>query len=162
MKYADRFALLFIMTLVLFGAHGHVSAEAAESDGKESSYSKKTVQETYLDTLNRGREVSLVPDSSATLLPAKKDTIPSGKKVFPEGFRIQLLASSSIEAVRAKKRTIEEELALTVYVDFDAPYYKVYVGDYKTRKEAEAALLKIKQAGYPDAWIVKAQVFVDQ
>jgi len=162
MKYAIRFMQLFIIALVLSGGYCIVFAEAADSDGKESAYSKKRVPETYLDTLNSGKEISLVADGSAAIVTDKKDTIPQGKKVYPDGFRIQLLASSSIEAVRAKKRTIEDELKLKVYIDFDAPYYKVYFGDYKNRKEADAALLKIKQYGYPDAWIVKSQVFVDE
>jgi len=162
MKYAVRFMLFLIVAQVLSGGYCIVFAEAAESNGKESAYSQKRVPETFLDTLNSGKEISLVVDSSAAAVTDKKDTLPQGKKAYPEGFRIQLLASSSIEAVRAKKRTIEDELKLKVYVDFDAPYYKVYVGDYKDRKEADAALLKIKQSVYPDAWIVKSQVFVDE
>ena len=136
--------------------------EAAGDRDKAKIEGRKQVFETYLDTLNRGKEISLISDTISTGLSEKKDTAPAGKKVVPEGYRIQVLALTSMEAARAKKSAIESDLQLDVYIDFDKPYYKMYVGNYTSRKDAEKALNMIKESGYPDAWIVKSKVFIDE
>jgi len=143
---------------VLFASYSLLALEASGDRDK----SKKQVVETYLDTLNRGREISLISDTISTGLSEKMDTAPAGKKMVPEGYRIQVLALTSMEAARAKKSAIESELQVEVYIDFDKPYYKMYVGNYTNRKDAEKALVMIKESGYPDAWIVKSKVFVDK
>ncbi len=136
--------------------------DAAGDRGKTKRRGQKQVVETYLDTLNRGKEISLMSDSISSGLSPQKDAAPSGKKIVHEGYRIQVLALTSMEAARAKKSVIESELQWDVYIDYDKPYYKMYVGNYTNRKDAEKALNKIKQFGYPDAWIVKSKVFVDE
>ena len=136
--------------------------EAAGDRDKAKKEGQKPVVETYLDTLNRGKEISLISDTISTGLSEKKDAPPAGKKIVPEGYRIQVLALTSMEAARAKKSAIESKLQLDVYIDFDKPYYKMYVGNYTNRKDAEKALNMIKESGYPDAWIVKSKVFVDE
>jgi hypothetical protein len=136
--------------------------EAAGDRDKVKEEGQQQVVETYLDTLNRGKEVSLIRDDISTGLSEKKDAPPAGKKILPEGYRIQVLALTSMEAARAKKSAIESKLQLDVYIDFDKPYYKMYVGNYTSRKDAEKALSMIKESGYPDAWIVKSKVFVDE
>ncbi len=132
-------------------------------DGKdEKGHTSSDSKVTYLDSLNKGRELVLSDNDIVSLSQSVESTIPKGKKEISEGYRIQLMASSSGETVRARKKMIENELRLKVYIIFDEPYYKVYVGDYKTRRDAESALNEIKQSGYPDAWIVKSKVFIDE
>lgn len=155
---------LFLIAIVGLLFIGYSISNCEEKGGryKAGKTKRKSVSETYLDTLNRGKEISLIRDSISTGVSQKENSAPAGKKSVPDGYRIQLMALSSMEAVRAKKNTIEKELQLTVYVDYDKPYYKIYVGDYTKRKDAEKALNKIKQSGYPDAWVVKSKVFVDK
>ena len=160
MKNSSYFKI-FVAGFLLIG-FGLVYGDGKGGKGRDKKQAGKNVVETYLDTLNRGKEMSLISDSISTGLSRKEDSAPSGKKIAPKGYRIQLMALSSMEAVREKKSIIEEDLQLKVYVDYDKPYYKVYVGDYIKRKHAEKALNEIKQSGYPDAWIVKSKVFVDK
>ena len=154
------FQIVIVGLLIIGSSISYGDAKGGKDKGKKAE--KESVSETYLDTLNRGKEMSLISDSISTGLSRKEDSAPSGKKIAPKGYRIQLMALSSMEAVREKKRIIEEDLQLKVYIDYDKPYYKVYVGDYIKRKHAEKALNEIKQSGYPDAWIVKSKVFVDK
>jgi hypothetical protein len=35
--------------------------------------------------------------------------------------------------------------------------YKLYVGDFKTKAEAEAALPEVRKQGYKDAWVVSVK-----
>lgn len=116
---------------------------------------------TFLDTLNKGKELNLAGEDVVPISAKKENASQKAQRVKSNGYRIQLMASSSEETVRAKKKSVERELKLNVYIDFDEPYYKVYVGDYTSRRSANKALSQIKQSGYPDAWIVKSKVFVD-
>ncbi len=120
---------------------------------------------TFLDTLNKGREISLSDDkiSAIPISKTNEDNMkPDDKKVVPNGFRIQLMASSSVEKVRNEKKSIESKLDIAVYVYYDKPYYKICVGDYISHEDAEKELEKIRESGYPDAWIVSSKVFIDK
>ncbi|NLI97226.1 SPOR domain-containing protein [bacterium] len=81
---------------------------------------------------------------------------PSGNKV--PGYRVQLFASSTNDG--AEKIASEARFKFTeqVYVEYDPPYYKVRVGDYKNRSDAEILREKAKNLGYLDAWIVQTEV----
>lgn len=79
-----------------------------------------------------------------------------------DGFRVQIISIKDLEsAARAKSIAVEqfEDLQLKFYLEFDSPYYKVRIGDFKSRNEAERTLEVIRSRGYPKAWIVKTKVW---
>lgn len=154
-KISFSIAIAWLLCITLF-------ISMLEAAGNRKKVKKEEIAETYLDTLNRGKEISLISDTISTGISKKKDVAPEGKESIPNGYTIQVLALTSMEAARAKKSAIESELKLDVYIDFDKPYYKMYVGNYTNRKDAEKALNMIKEYGYTDAWIVKSKVFVDE
>jgi hypothetical protein len=89
--------------------------------------------------------------------------IPKDSLVLEEetilGFRIQISSTSSIDdagAVKAAAQTMFT--ADTVYVVYDPPVYKVRVGDFTTRLDANQRLPHIQEGGYPDAWVVPDKV----
>jgi hypothetical protein len=98
---------------------------------------------TYIDTLNDGQEISLV-----------KSTAPKSSDVANSHYFIQILASSQIEAVRAKKKEMESNTKLNLNIVFESPFYKLYAGDFVKRTDAESELTRIKKLGVSDAWIV--------
>ena len=62
------------------------------------------------------------------------------ENVLVDGFRIQLLSTKNLEnATRAKTIAAEKfsDMQVKFYLDFDSPYYKVRVGDFRTREEAD-------------------------
>lgn len=138
----------------IFGKWKQDKNEESGQIGEE----KKSVAMTFLDTLNENKELSLLNHSSFR---EENDTEKSATKVTATGYRIQLLASSSIESVREKKKGIEAQLQLSAYIIFDNPYYKILVGNFAQRTEAERALMKIRTS-YPGAWIVNSEIVVDQ
>lgn len=83
-------------------------------------------------------------------------TTPSGATV--PGYRVQIFASSTNEG--AEKIASEARFKFTerIYVEYEAPYYKVRVGDYKNRSDAEILKQKAINVGYSDAWIVQTEV----
>jgi len=91
-------------------------------------------------------------DSSITV--GSKNIETKGEN-FGKVFRIQVMATGD------KKRA--ETLAKELRQRFDFPavarkindLYKVYLGNFTAREEADKALKQVRAGGYPDAWIVK-------
>jgi hypothetical protein len=127
------------------------------------------VEPTYIDSLNRGKEVRLTDadirgaggaTGATSEASSPAGTADDGVETIPNGFRVQCFASSSIETARAERQVIESRLDLPAYIVFANPYYKIQVGDFASREQAEAAVGKVKSVGYPDAWIVRSKVLV--
>ncbi|MBM3264112.1 MAG: SPOR domain-containing protein [candidate division Zixibacteria bacterium] len=78
------------------------------------------------------------------------------------GFRIQLYSfqdRTTAERARQDARRKLEDMRMEVYVEEEAPYYKVRAGDYADRAAAETALSLLKsRKGFSDAWIVKTLI----
>lgn len=74
------------------------------------------------------------------------------------GYRIQIHSAMQEDEAQQKAADAVAKLEDDVFVGFDSPYYKVRVGNCKTADEAEELLMKIKRAGYPDAWMVRSRI----
>jgi hypothetical protein len=74
------------------------------------------------------------------------------------GYRVQIFASS--ERARAESAAAEARRKFTepVYVEFEAPLYKVRVGDCVTRHEADTLKEKAGVQGYEGAWVAETPV----
>lgn len=83
---------------------------------------------------------------------------PSPREGVP-GYRVQICATSDEEKARAIKRKAMLRFDERVYMVYDTPYYKVRVGDCRTRMEAEELKKKAIQKGFHDAWIVRTIVY---
>lgn len=75
-----------------------------------------------------------------------------------QGYRIQLFKDSGNEALDAAKdmmEKFEEDFpVLNAYLSFQEPYYRVRVGDFRTRLEALNYLKDIKRK-YRNVWVIK-------
>ena len=75
-----------------------------------------------------------------------------------EGFRVQVFATQD----RNKADDLKENLSLsyteTSYVIFEAPNYKVRMGDYLDRKNAEKLRKRLIANGFPSSWIVRTRI----
>lgn len=75
-------------------------------------------------------------------------------------FRIQLFSSKVYGASRQEFLIAEEIFDRNVYLDYEVPYYKIRVGDFSNREDAEIYLLKVRTSGYSDAWVVAVNINV--
>ena len=80
--------------------------------------------------------------------------------VETQGFRIQIFASGNIDEATAAQRQLRSKVPDSVYVVYDPPVYKVRVGDYASRLEANQRLTRIVNAGYDDAWVVADKIYL--
>jgi hypothetical protein len=74
-----------------------------------------------------------------------------------EGFRIQIFfdsGNSSKQAAMNVKRNFENRFPdIETYISFEEPNYKIRVGNFRTKLDAEGCLKKIA-AQYPNAFVV--------
>lgn len=74
------------------------------------------------------------------------------------GYRIQIyLGQSSTDSKTAKSNFMHKFDDQTAYQEYDSPNFKVKVGDFRTRLEAEEYLEKLK-ARYPSAYVVSSLI----
>ncbi len=84
-------------------------------------------------------------------------------KKYPviQGYRIQILKASgndAMEVIEKSKADFYEQYAnIPVYLTFQEPDYRVRVGDFRTRLEAEKFLKKIIRR-YPGAWVIQDNI----
>jgi hypothetical protein len=76
-----------------------------------------------------------------------------------QGFRIQIFSSSNVdETTLMKNLALEKFVGDSIYVVYDAPVYKVRIGDFVNRYEANQRLPEFVEKGYRDAWIVPDRI----
>jgi hypothetical protein len=87
-----------------------------------------------------------------------KDSMAVQEEVI-QGFRIQIFSSSDVdEASSMKNLALEKFAGDSIYVVYDAPVYKVRIGDFVNRYEANQRLPEFVEKGYRDAWIVPDRI----
>lgn len=94
--------------------------------------------------------------SIASLLYQYKDY--NRKKEFTEGYRIQITYTDVRDEVYQSKGTMYKEFPeLASYVEYEQPYYKLRLGDFKTRLEATHFLQQVIPL-YTGAFIVRDKI----
>ena len=106
-----------------------------------------------------------------TLIKEERDTVthPPGDRTNPpptlstetvQGFRVQVFSTSDFSNARAKQA--EAELVFPdewVYLVYEPPTYKVRIGNFLVRFEADRFVALAADRGFPYAWIVPEKVF---
>jgi len=75
-----------------------------------------------------------------------------------EGYRVQVLATRYIERADSLAIIMKNTISDSVYVDFEAPNYKVRVGDFIDRASAESLQQDLVQMGYNSAWVLRTRI----
>ena len=77
-------------------------------------------------------------------------------------YRIQLLTVDSYSDARRALAVAEEIFDLPVTLTYDQPYYKLRVGEFATKSDADSYLQKAKAAGYVNGWVLLTTVGVKE
>ena len=86
------------------------------------------------------------------------DSIKQLKLKINDGFRIQIFESTVSSIARAEAERFKNILGDSVYIDFEAPLYKLRIGNFADRKKAERAIESIERLGAKDSWIVRTKI----
>jgi len=101
----------------------------------------KVVSPFSLDT----KELKLVGNSDSS-------------QIIIEGFRVQVLATGSRENADRLRYELAIEYGKDIYIVFDAPNYKVRIGNFIDRRLAEKLRLELINKGYPSSWIIRTRI----
>jgi len=71
-----------------------------------------------------------------------------------QAYRVQLVTSNVNGEARRAAAVAEEMFDQPVYLDYEVPNYKVRVGSFAHRDDAEQYRQKARAAGYSNAWVV--------
>ncbi len=105
----------------------------------------------HLKTKNSSDTTRLSTVPPDTFAVAPPDTV--------QGYRIQVLATNDFDEAASVRNSLNSELPnLWVYMVYDAPTYKIRVGDYVNRSDAYFPLDSLVAMGYKEAWIVPDRV----
>ncbi|MDE5929711.1 MAG: SPOR domain-containing protein [Muribaculaceae bacterium] len=122
-----------------------------------AAFADELPDSTIADRINSSETIMIVQPEALRLRLVHKSadnnseqsatrTTPSGRS----GFRIQIFDSNTRGArdeAQSRKRSVESRFSrMKAYVTFDSPYWRVRVGDFHTRAEAEHALTELRRS----------------
>ncbi len=88
-------------------------------------------------------------------------TTATTQKVY--GYRVQIFATIYKDKAEKIRAEAQEKVEYPVYVEEIAPFYKVRIGDFQKREEAEQFLsVAQKSLGYSDAFVAETIINVSQ
>ena len=80
-----------------------------------------------------------------------------------DGYRVQVLSTDDIdEANLVRSEIFKQTTRKEVYVFFEPPFYKVKVGDFTSKADAENLRFKLNQLGFTESKVVQETVNVFQ
>ncbi len=147
--------LIFIHALVLFAL---VQVNAQEKGGVIVT---KDSLITQLQNFRAAMGINPV-ESKATVVPAKPIVRSAATRVKVRGFRVQIFAGSNRnQAFSEQTRFRSMYKDIDTYITYDEPNYRVKVGDFKSRSEANAFMRELRQY-FSNVFVFSENVFVYQ
>lgn len=153
--------ILILLALLAFGAPV-LRAQSLETE--EMAEIEHAGNEVQVDSTLLGRDVfSVLPEEvvvrqSPAVRAALTRQVSSNAGKSYSGFRIRLYFASSRTAREESAAVLRRFSAMypgiQAYRSYSSPNFKVSVGNFRTRLDAEALLRQIK-ADFPDAFIVR-------
>jgi hypothetical protein len=122
------------------------------------------------DALNRLLQKEMTGEVILTLEPLilenyNKHLIQNSRNRGVSGFRIRIFSDNGQGAKDHQKRVRANFLSLypdiPTYYRYEGSYYKIYVGDFRTRRDALKIMGKIKN-DFPDAFIVEDNIVIEE
>lgn len=119
---------------------------------------------SVIDIMNKGRygstkEALVIHQDPAIDTLINRHILANTIKAGIDGYRIQIYRgghrTAGDDANKIRARFMEDFPDIKTYLVFDKPnWFKVKVGDFRTREEAATVFFKI-QARYPDAYLIR-------
>jgi len=126
----------------------------------DESFDPMTLQD---DDIVIGPENTTGPGTSENVVESQVSEEKKRREV--NGFRVQILATSNIETASLTEQEATdrfERLGHVTYLLFEAPLYKVRLGDCVQRTAADELRDLALSYGYTGAFVVKTKVIVEQ
>jgi hypothetical protein len=92
---------------------------------------------------------------------AEKIESTKNKKIITteDGFRVQIIATDNLEEANRINTDISSLIPNhRTYVNFEPPFYKVKLGDFRENNEANDMRFKLSQMGYTESKVVRESI----
>ena len=130
------------------------------------SQTASTTVETSTQTSNTMILDTPTVTESAGTMTASREPMPSGTVKTPPvttpdtnsfipGWRVQIDAYQSMATAEAAAAKARQRFTEPVYVAYEAPFYKVRVGDFLIKDDARHMANRAKAENYAKAWVVE-------
>jgi hypothetical protein len=144
-----------------------------ERPGEEETTGEEAPAKPEYDPMGLPADYDNVPDKYPLMAvrdsSSQPDAFPSSFGIAAdsgavpyESYRIQLFTSKTYGPAVRELDIAREVFDREVFLDYEVPYYKVRIGDFRNREAAEKYLPAAKEAGYRDAWVVRVATNVRQ
>ncbi len=159
-------ALAVMLCWCLAGCAGSHQAETQETSNQPAKKELAAPLAEYEATLNPSdydQDIEIVKKAQAEAKAPAPLELPQDSTVVQEdvtqGYRIQIFSSPNIDdANAARTNALVQFPSDSIYIVYDPPVYKVRVGDFITRYQADQRMPDFVEKGYKDAWIVPDRV----
>lgn len=159
MKY-----LFVFVGLLLVGCSGSksVTKQDDKSNTKyDESFDPMTLNDNDID----------FPSTLTNVTTKDKDAEITNNKNTPDlqeevnGFRVQIIATQDLEKATLLEETAKNQFSINghkTYLVFEAPLYKIRLGDFTKRNQADELKMQAINYGYREAFIVRTKVLKSQ
>lgn len=154
MKYA--FLVIIVFYLMSCAASKSVSKHETNAGGKyDESFDPLTLNDNDIDFPSIKPAIRSENKNSATI--KKSDQFQ--KEV--NGYRVQIIATQNLEKATLLEEQAKSQFAMSghkTYLVFETPLYKIRIGDFTSRNQADELKMQALKYGYREAFIVKSKV----
>jgi hypothetical protein len=174
------YKLYLVLAVLLLLVGCRPAHKAAEEKGEERKPTYTDSRE--FDPLELPQDRQIIPDenpqtgaiSGGTMIvetrPRADDstleqigTVPGAADTLNnQVYRVQLFTSQYYNEARQALDVAEEIFDQPVFVDYEVPYFKVRVGNFASRLDAENYQQKAREVGYTSAWVVVVNLNVKE
>ena len=137
-------------------------AQDNESNKYDESFDPLKLKEPKPEFFNEESQQKLSREINSGDMRVRTDT-PDEEGNEATGYRVQVIATPNYQEADTLFQNIKEsfEDEAKAYLVYDSPNYKIRLGDFESRVQAEALLSQVKQEGYRYAWIVRSSIMKD-
>lgn len=133
------------------------------SERYDESFDPTTLEDDDIEITRDEGSVNNTEQKIGNRLP--ESPVKTSKSSDADGWRVQILATKNIETATLVHQKASDQFALSdfkAYLIFEAPLYKVRVGDATDRNDAEVIRELARAHGYAEAFIVRSKIAVVQ
>lgn len=162
MMSAQRAKILFLVITAVSGLRCSSGFQSLENDEQEEIQVRLKDYETTFRPSDYDPAVESIVQQLQRTEQIRPDTAAVPETVPPDtvqGFRVQVLSTADIEGATQLRDSVSLLLLNDwVYIVYQTPYYKVRVGDFLSRIEANRMSSLLRENGFMDAWVVPDRV----
>jgi len=138
MKWSFLIIILLLIPITLFSQEWQFDPDSLRDDGP--------IVPMLINPLIDG----IVPEKDYN------DEVELGKEY--NGFRVQVMSTNSGVRAENMRMKLVSQINHTVRVIFEAPNYKVRVGAFTDRRDAERLRKQLFALGYRRSWVIRARL----